>query len=150
MSDPHAWGLALLRIMLGIIFVMHGYAAAALGLDRIGELMTRIGNPAALSGPLTWYLLGAHFLGGLALMVGLWTTAAALAQVPIMAAAVFLLHWPQGFFMSAVVDAVSGHPVVRGYEFPLLVLVATVTVALTGPGAWSVDGAHRRRPHDLP
>lgn len=151
MNDPPAWGLALLRIALGIIFVMHGYyAATVLGIERTAEMMTRIGNPETLSGLLTWYLLAAHLLGGLALIVGFWTTAAALAQVPIMAAAVFLLHWPQGFFMHASVDAVSGRPVVGGYEFSLLVLVATVTVALAGPGAWSVDGAHRLRRRGLP
>ncbi|OLC12132.1 MAG: hypothetical protein AUH29_17235 [Candidatus Rokubacteria bacterium 13_1_40CM_69_27] len=149
MNDRQAWGLALLRITLGIIFVMHGYyATAVLGLERTRELMTRIGNPEELSGLLTWYLLGAHFLGGLALIIGFWTTVAALAQVPIMAAALFLLHWPQGFFMHAVVDGASGPAAVGGYEFPLLVLVATVAIVFTGPGAWSVDGP--RRLHDLP
>ncbi|HEV8639794.1 MAG TPA: DoxX family protein [Methylomirabilota bacterium] len=150
MNDRRAWGLALLRIMLGIIFVMHGYyAAAVLGLERTRDLMTRIGNPEELSGLLTWYLFGAHFLGGLALIIGFWTTVAALAQVPIMAAAVFLLHWPQGFFMHAVMDGTSGRAAVGGYEFALLVLVTTVAIVFTGPGAWSVDGAYRH-PHDLP
>src|SRR3989442_5901050 len=109
MNDRQAWGLALLRITLGITFVMLGYyATAVLGLERTRELMTRIGNPEELSGLLTWYLLGAHFLGGLALIIGFWTTVAALAHVPIMAAAVLLPQLAPGVFIHALLDSAAG------------------------------------------
>src|SRR3989442_14711032 len=109
MNDRQAWGLALLRITLGIIFVMHGYyATAVLGLERTRELMTRIGNPEELSGLLTWYLLGAHFLGGLALIIWFLTTVAALAPVAIIAGAPLLPPPAPGVFIAAGVGRGAG------------------------------------------
>jgi putative oxidoreductase len=147
MNTRPAWGIALLRVVLGGIFVMHGYyALGVLGIDRTAELIVRIGNPPALSRPLAWYVVAAHLIGGALLAVGLFTTLAALAQVPIVAAALFLLHWPQGFFMHGiVVDAATGRVVAGGYEFTLLVLVATLTIVFTGPGALALDGVRERQ-----
>lgn len=129
---PHAWGTALLRIWLGVLFVMHGYlGAVVLGPDAIAGYTTRMGFPAASGIALGWYLIAAHLVGGALLVIGLWTRAAALVNVPVMASAVFLLHLPEGFFMTGA----------GGYEFTLTVLVATLAVMLLGPGALSVDHA---------
>ncbi|MGH7312008.1 MAG: DoxX family membrane protein, partial [Candidatus Rokuibacteriota bacterium] len=116
MYPPPAWGLAILRVALGVIFVMHGYYAfAVLGPARTADYIVRLGNPPAVGTPLAWYLIIAHVLGGLLLVLGLWTLVAALAQVPIMAAALFLLHAPQGFFMR-VAETPDGRATVAGYE----------------------------------
>jgi len=137
---PHAWGTALLRIWLGILFVMHGYlGAAVLGPDAIAGYTTRMGFPAASGIALAWYLIAAHLAGGALLVIGLWTRVAALVNVPVMASAVFLLHLPEGFFMSGA----------GGYEFALTVLVATLAVMLLGPGALSVDHALADHRHDV-
>ena len=128
----HAWGTALLRIWLGILFVMHGYlGAVVLGPEAIAGYTTRMGFPASAGVALGWYLIAAHLVGGALLVIGLWTRAAALVNVPVIASAVFLLHLQQGFFMSAA----------GGSEFTLTVLVATLAVMLLGPGALSVDHA---------
>jgi len=146
MYSAPAWSLAILRVVLGVIFVMHGYYAfAILGPAQTADFIVRLGNPPALGTPLAWYLIIAHVAGGLLLVIGLWTLIAALAQVPIMAAALFLLHASQGFFMKANVTP-DGRATVAGYEFSLLVLAATLTIVLAGPGAPSVDfsRSHRR------
>lgn len=147
MNGPEAWGVALLRIVLGVIFVVHGYwAFATLGPQRLTEMIVRLGNPETLAPIMAWYVIGAHALGGLLLVIGLWASPAAIAQVPIMAAAVFLLHWREGFLMRAVVvDAAAGRAAVAGYEFPLLVLMGALAIALTGAGALSFDGMRQRR-----
>ena len=134
----HAWGTALLRVWLGILFVMHGYlGAAVLGPEAIAGYTTRMGYPAATGPALAWYLIAAHVVGGALLVIGLWTRVAALVNVPVMASAVFLLHLPQGFFMSGA----------GGSEFTLTVLVATLALMLLGPGALSVDHALATRRH---
>jgi len=71
------------------------------------------------------------------MIVGFWTRLVAVLQIPIMASAFFLLHLGQGFFMSgALLDTPAGpRAVVGGYEYSLLVLVATLAEALLGPGA---------------
>src|SRR5437870_2445580 len=81
-----ASGVALLRIMLGTIFVMHGwYAWAILGPSDLTDLMLRVGNPPGIAALLAWYTIGAHLVGGLLLIIGFLTPWAALGQVPITA-----------------------------------------------------------------
>jgi putative oxidoreductase len=153
MSDAPAWGTALLRVTLGALFVMHGYFAFAV-LTPAGAAgdVTRLGFPPTLAVPLAWYLVAAQLGGGALLVIGLWTRLAALLQVPIMASAVFLVHFPQGFFLRGIiVDAAKDQAVAGGYEYALLVLAATLAVALLGGGELSVDARRgRRRPTRVP
>ncbi len=145
MHTWQAWGITLLRITLGVIFVMHGYLGlAVLGPPALAGYTIRMGYPPGLAGVLAWYLILAHAVGGLLLVIGLWSRLAALAQVPIMASAVFLHHLQQGFFMRGIiVDAASGQAIAGGYEYALLVLVATVALIFLGGGALSIDGVAR-------
>lgn len=126
--------MALLRITLGLIFVLHGYRAFHGGARSMAAHIARIGFPAEFSATLAWYLIIMHIVGGVLLIVGFWTRLAAALQLPIMLSAVVMVHWRQGF------DHV---------EFPLLVLIATLAIALMGPGTLAIDkaagGAPRRR-----
>jgi putative oxidoreductase len=141
MTFSSGLGLAVLRVTLGAIFVMHGYLGfAVVGPGGIAGYTTRMGYPAALGPALGWYLVLAHTVGGILLILGLWTRWAALAQVPIMASALFLHHLRQGFFLTGiVVDATRGIAIAGGYEYTLLVLAATVTLVLGGGGAFTLD-----------
>jgi putative oxidoreductase len=136
------YGLALLRVVLGIIFVLHGYlAVAVVGPGGFESYAGRMGYPVVLAPFLAWYLIVAHLVGGAFLVLGLWTRAAALVQVPIMASALFLLHFGQGFFLRGIVlDQAAGQVMVGGAEYDLLVLAAAVTLGLTGGGALALDG----------
>ena len=138
-------GLAVLRVTLGVIFAMHGYLALTLiGPAGVAGYTTRIGYPAALGPALAWYLIVVHSVGGILLILGLFTRWAALAQLPIMASAFFLLHLRQGFFLTGiVVDPARGVAIAGGYEYTLLVLAATITLVLAGGGALALD--YRRR-----
>jgi putative oxidoreductase len=140
-----SWGVAILRVTLGVIFVMHGYLAlVVLGPGAMGGYTIRMGYPPALAGLLGWYLIVVHLVGGLLLVVGRWTRWAALAQVPIMASALFLYHLPQGFFLTGIViDPAAGRAVAGGFEYVLLVLAGTVALILTGGGALALDGWRR-------
>lgn len=138
-------GLAVLRVTLGAIFVMHGYLGlAVIGPEGIAGYTTRMGYPPSLGQPLAWYMILAHSVGGVLLILGLFPRWAALAQVPIMASAFFLYHLKQGFFLrSIVVDAAQGVAIAGGYEYTLLVLAATVTIVLAGGGSLAVHGDGR-------
>jgi putative oxidoreductase len=136
-----AWGALVLRVVLGITFVMHGYAAFWLiGPRGIGGYVVRMGFPAFAALPLAWYLILVHSVGGALIVIGLWTRLAAILNIPIMLCAVFLVHLSQGFFVKGViVDAAAGRAATAGYEFSLLVLGCTVAVALIGAGPYSID-----------
>src|SRR5262249_52505649 len=74
----------------------------------------------------TWYLIVAHGLGGLCLLLGVLVRWAALINIPVMMGALFFVHAKQGFFMGK-----DG-----GYEYALVVLGATVAQALLGAGSF--------------
>ena len=142
MTNGAAWGVLVLRVVLGVILVMHGYLALmVIGPRGIAGYVVRMGYPAWTSIPLAWYLIVVHGLGGALIVIGLWTRLVAVLNLPIIASAVALLHWPQGFFLRAVVA--DGRASVFGYEYTMLVLAALLAIALVGAGPFSVDG---RRP----
>lgn len=148
MTRPQRVGIALLRVVLGAIYVMHGWHAfAGPGPAETAQVMVGAGVYPSLATPLAWYLIVAHILGGAMLVVGIWTVLAALAQLPIVAGVLLLVQLPQGFFLRGIVQQQgAGQAVAGGYEFSLLVLAATLTIALTGAGALSVDDSRRPRP----
>jgi putative oxidoreductase len=78
----------------------------------------------------TWYLILAHGLGGIFLVLGIFTRWAALANVPVMLGALLFVHLKNGFW--------AHHRPDDGYEYVLVLLVATVAVAMIGGGALSL------------
>ena len=121
-------GIAIARVVLGAIFVMHGYLAlAVVGPAEIAGYTIGMGYPAALAPALAWYLIVVHLTGGACLVLGLVTRWAALANLPIIASA-FFLH-------GIVIDAATGRAIAGGSEYTLLVLAVTVMLILTGGGA---------------
>lgn len=138
------FGATVLRVVLGVIFVLHGYLGLfVLQPAVVAGFITIMGLP--LGQVLAWYLILAHVVGGLMMIVGLWTRWAALANVPILLVALLLFHLDHGFFMTAVVaDAAAGKPRVVGIEYPLLVLAATLALILLGGGALAMTDDDRR------
>jgi putative oxidoreductase len=128
-----SYGATLLRLVLGIIYLMHGYyALTVLGPSGAAAYVQRLGLPLPVIGG--WYLIIAHLAGGVLLIIGLWTRWAALAQIPIMVVALLLIHLKQGFFMKG--QGMTG--AAAGYEFALLVFVATIAQVILGGGALAV------------
>jgi putative oxidoreductase len=129
------YGATLLRITLGVIFVMNGYFALFV-LEPAGavQVISILGLP--LGGVLIWYLIVAHIVGGLMMVVGLKTRWAALANIPIILIALFRVHVYQGLLMTCtIVDAAAGKAYPVGLEYSLLALAATAALALQGGGA---------------
>ncbi len=126
--------LLLLRLGLGIVFVMHGWQKLAVyGHDGVTAMLTGLGFPfpsfnAAL-------ITAAELGGGLAMLAGLATRAAGLVLAFSMTVAIATVHLSQGFFAPT------------GFEYPLTLLVVSLALTMTGAGAYSVDArlATRRR-----
>lgn len=66
--------------------------------------------------------------GGVLLALGLFEPAAAAVIVSVMVVAIATVHWRNGLLAST-----------NGIELPLLYLTAALTLALTGPGQYSLD-----------
>jgi len=122
-----SYGATVLRVFLGVIFIMHAYLAAFVyGPAGMIAFQRAQGIPFPELG--TWYLILGHGLGGICLVLGVLVRWAALVNIPLMAGALFFVHIKQGFFIGKE----------GGYEYVLLVLGATVAQTLLGAGAFTL------------
>ena len=126
--------LAVLRAVIGTVFIAHGgQKLVVFGLAGVAGAFGSMGIPlAGIVGPAVALV---EFVGGLALVFGLLTRISAAALAVVMTGAVLLVHLPAGFFAP------------NGIEFSLTLFAASVALALTGAGRFSVDATlARRRP----
>lgn len=127
-------GLALLRVITGVIFAMHGgQKLFQMGLEAVTGGFAEMGVPLpGITAPAVALL---EFFGGFALILGLLTrVVAALLAIDMIGAMVFV-HLAAGFFLP------------NGYEFVLALFGANGALALAGAGDWSVDHAIWRARH---
>jgi putative oxidoreductase len=122
------YGALVLRLVLGVIYIAHAYLAlVVMGPAKAAEFQRAMHIPLPEIG--VWYLIAAHGLGGILLILGLLVRWAALANIPIMMGALWFVHLQQGFF---ILDGKSG------YEYVLVLLGATIAQALLGAGAFTL------------
>ena len=87
-----------------------------------------------------------HLVGGTLLLIGLYARLGALMNAAIMAGAALMVHFDQGFFMHGLVtNPETGAAVAAGYEYSLILLLATVSILLMGGGPFSLDSRTRVR-----
>ncbi len=126
-----SYGLTLLRVVTGLIFVAHGSQKlfgmwGGGGLSGTAAFMESLGMPfghlmALLAG-------GTEFFGGLALIVGLFVRVASVGLVFTMLVAIVTVHISHGLFAAN-----------NGYEFALTLAAASFAVLIEGAGKYSLD-----------
>jgi putative oxidoreductase len=111
---------ALLRIIIGLVFLQHGLAKLIdfPHMDGLSQM------PMALK----WTAGIIETVGGLALLVGFQTRIAAFVMSGFAAAAYFMVHAPMGFF-----------PALNFGEAALLLSFASLFLAVGGAGTWAID-----------
>jgi len=120
-----AYAPLILRLAVGAIFIVHGYQKLT-GLEGFTGFVASLGIPAA--GLVAILVAILEFFGGIALVVGLLTHWVAKLLAIEMVFVIFLVHFKNGFLNSNM-----------GYEFPLLLLAASLALMITGAGQWSLD-----------
>ncbi len=124
-SGQESLGIAVLRVAVGVIFAAHGVQKLLLGFATVARNFAALGIPASDVAAVGVTLV--EFIGGLMVMLGLFTRPAAVLLAIDMAVAIAVVHLKAGLFLP------------RGFEFPLALLAASVALALTGPGAFALD-----------
>jgi putative oxidoreductase len=126
---PAAWAprlLSLLRIVTALLFMEHG-------------LQKLVGFPAGPGpqppvGSLFWFGGILEAVGGLLLLIGLFSRPVAFLLAGEMAIAYWMVHAPNSFY-----------PVLNGGDAAILYCFVFLYLAAAGPGPWSLDSVRGRR-----
>ena len=124
-------GLLLLRIVVGLTLAAHGSQKlfgwfGGTGIDGTARAMEHLGFG---SGRRSAVLAGlAETGGGVLLALGAATALAAAMVIGVMVVAIFSVHVSKGFFTTQ-----------GGYEYPLVLTTAALSIAFSGPGRFSLD-----------
>ena len=117
--------LSVMRFIVGFTFLAHGT-----------QKLFAFPPPATAEEPMTFMWFGGvlEFVGGVLLMVGLFTRPVAFILSGMMAVAYFMAHAGQGFW-----------PVVNKGELAVVYCFVFLYLSAAGGGPWSVDAILSRR-----
>ncbi len=129
--------LLVARVALGVILVAHGWqkfdewtvAGTASSFQEMGIPASSLAAP---------FVTGVEVIGGLALIVGVFTPVVAVLNMLNMLGALVLVHAQNGVFVG------NG-----GYELVLALFAGLITITALGAGRFSVDGLLRRTPRQV-
>ncbi|MFF2615848.1 DoxX family protein [Kitasatospora sp. NPDC058046] len=125
-------GLLILRVVVGLLIAGHGVQKVShrLGGHGLAGGTAEFRHDGFRGGTPTALAAGAGQVGsGLFLALGALTPPAAMVAMGVMTVAI-TVKLPHGLWVQD-----------DGYEYPLVLVVVTGALALTGPGRWSVDHA---------
>ena len=128
--DVRGWALTLLRVMAGLLLMQHGVQKLFgwLGGKQVETVVSQMGVAGVL-----------ETVGGLLIVLGLFTRPVAFVLAGEMAVAYFLAHAPRSFW-----------PILNHGEVPVLFCFLFLYLAAVGGGPWSLDAWRGRRGYIAP
>lgn len=115
------------RIVVGIMFLMHVSVKFKFGAHAVAaSIFAKNGIEPALA--WTYFIMFIELVGGVCLIIGLFTRFVAAALAIEMLVALLFVHLPKGY-------AAGG----GGYEYVLLIGAVCFIIAIRGGGPYSVD-----------
>jgi len=135
-DQRHSLAQGGLRLILGVVFIVHGAQKlfgwfGGGGVNGTGDFMASLGlNPGVPLGLLSG---AGEMIGGILLLLGVWVhVAAVLLTIDMLVAIVF---------RTSKLGFING----GGVELNLIVLAGVAALVLLGPGAWSLERYVSRR-----
>ena len=125
-------GKLVLRVVIGVLILLHGIAKLRFGLGDVATSLARAGLPAAIG----YLVYAGEVIAPLLLILGWWARVGALLVAANMAVALVLGHWGHIF-------QVEGHGGLL-LEVQFMFLFGALAVALLGAGRFSLGGARQR------
>lgn len=123
---------ALMRVVLGILFLAHGISKFQMGLGNVEGWFSSMGVPGFLA-----YLVAIlELVGGILLIVGLFTRYVSALFVLMLIGAIVTMKLSAGLL---------GNSEMAGYELDLAFMMVAIYLVVAGPSPLSVDNAIRRK-----
>ena len=126
------YGLAILRVVLGIAMAVHGWSKLSGGVDNVsGFFGGMLGIPAP--GLMAWVVTIVELVGGILLVVGFLTQIVGILIALDMLGAILFAFLLRGapFIENGAIT----------WEKEAVFAAAALCIVLAGPGAWSVEDA---------
>ncbi|GLB59589.1 DoxX family protein [Cytobacillus sp. NCCP-133] len=125
MENKYEAGTFLLRVVLGLTFFVHGIVKFLGGIENIAGWFTSIGLP----GFLAVVVAGVELVGGIALVLGLFSRVVSAVFILLMAGAIIKVKLAGGFLGNGT----------AGYELDLALLAMSASIAMTGSKLFALD-----------
>ena len=130
MSSSTAFGVLLLHVSLGVMWIAHALLKLfVFTLPGTATFFESVGLPGVLAYPV----FAAELMGGLALILGVYARQVSLALLPVILTAASV-HISNGWLFTNP----GG-----GWEYPVFLIAASVVLWLLGDGAWSLRRSNR-------
>lgn len=127
---PYArYATLVLRVVVGLLMAMHGYAKLTGGAAGVAGFFGSLGIPAP--GIMAWVVIIIELVGGIMIILGLFTRFWAFLYVPTMAVAIVLARMKSGI--------ISPQGGTFTFELELALLAGALALALLGSGPMSLD-----------
>jgi putative oxidoreductase len=144
------WAPLPIRLIVGYGFLAHGLAKLSRGPDTFAVVLHTLGVPFPELG--AWATTFVEIFGGAAVLAGVLIPLASVPMAVVLLTALFTIHLPYGFFSVKLIEVTPAGTKFGsvGYEHLLLYLGGLATLAMTGPGRFSIEGWLLSRSHTGP
>jgi putative oxidoreductase len=134
-----------IRMILGVGFMVHGWAKWSRGPAAFAELLKQAHMPLPLAN--AWLVTLIEIFGGLALLLGAFVTIVSVPLILSMLGAMFTVNIKYGFSAVNTIGLSPAGPQFGppGYEINLLYIAGLLVLILGGAGPLSIDALRSRR-----
>ncbi|CAM4125533.1 DoxX family protein [Paenibacillus alkaliterrae] len=122
----------IMRVVLGILFLVHGISKFQMGLGNVEAWFSSMGVP----GFLAYIVAALELVGGILLIVGLFTRYVSVLFVIMLIGAIVTIKFSVGLL---------GNSQMPGYELDLGFMLVAIYLAVSDPTPLSVDQAFLRK-----
>ncbi|WP_195573931.1 DoxX family protein [Paenibacillus sp. 1001270B_150601_E10] len=120
------WVTTLMRVVLGIIFLVHGISKFQMGLGNVEAWFSSLGVPAFMA----YVAAILELAGGILLIIGLGTRVVSILFALMMVGAIVTVKWPAGLI---------GSDQMPGYELDLGLFLIALYLSVSESTALSLD-----------
>ncbi|MDR6244374.1 DoxX family protein [Paenibacillus hunanensis] len=122
----------IMRVVLGILFLAHGISKFQMGMDGVAGWFQSVGIP----GFLAYVVSPIELVGGILLIIGLFTRYVSILLIIVLLGAVFTVKLSAGLM---------GNGQMAGYELDLSFMLVALYLAVTNNTGFSLDQMLFRR-----